>query len=103
MRMLVLSFYQKKWSGTVLADSLSQGIKDPGFKSPECHIHLPTIFSEQRVSLMVAWSLRTVCRSASVTLSARASLISLKALLTSSISVWQDKYWVLSLRVHRHL
>jgi len=86
IKILVLSFSQKKWSGTVLADSPSHGISPPGLTSPDCHIHLPTIFSSHKVSLIVAWSLRMLCKSASVILSARASLISLSALLTSSIS-----------------
>lgn len=49
IKILVLSFYQKKCYGTVLADQISHGIKLPGFKSPLCHIHLPTIFYEHKV------------------------------------------------------
>lgn len=72
IRMLVLSFYQKKWSGTVLAVYVYQGTKPPGFIIPDCQSHLPRIFSEHRVSFIVAWSFIRVWRSASVTFSAKA-------------------------------
>ena len=102
IRMLVLSFSQKKWSGTVLAVYVYQGMKPPGLIIPDCQSHLPRIFSEHSVSLMVAWSFIRVWRSASVTFSAKASFISRRALLTSSISIWEKVYLVLNLQEHKH-
>jgi hypothetical protein len=54
VNMLVLSLSHRKLSGRVFTLSDSHGTRHPARISPEFHSHLPMMFSEQSVSLIVA-------------------------------------------------